>query len=403
MITTAKRIASVEEYYFSRKLAEVRGLDTGELRVINLGIGSPDQAPSPNATDALITSAQNPLNHGYQNYKGIPAFRKAIADFYKRTYQTTVDPETMILPLMGSKEGIMHVSMAFVDEGEEVLIPNPGYPTYSSVASLVGARLRPYELKEELDWGIDIDALKKSDLSKVKLMWINFPHMPTGRTASRDELQALVDLAREHQFLLVNDNPYSLILNEEPVSLLSIPGAEEVALELNSLSKSHNMAGWRLGWVAGKKEFIDAVLKVKSNMDSGMFLGLQHAAVEALNNNGQEWFNTLNGMYTERKQIASQILDELACSCSPRQSGLFVWAKAPDAIADVEEWIDEILYGTKVFITPGFIFGEAGRRFIRISLCCTVEKLKEALARIQKFKRGERIAGEARKVMNPVK
>lgn len=403
MITTAKRIASVEEYYFSRKLAEVRGLDTGELRVINLGIGSPDQAPSPNATDALITSAQNPLNHGYQNYKGIPAFRKAIADFYKRTYQTTVDPETMILPLMGSKEGIMHVSMAFVDEGEEVLIPNPGYPTYSSVASLVGARLRPYELKEELDWGIDIDALKKSDLSNVKLMWINFPHMPTGRTASRDELQALVDLAREHQFLLVNDNPYSLILNEEPVSLLSIPGAEEVALELNSLSKSHNMAGWRLGWVAGKKEFIDAVLKVKSNMDSGMFLGLQHAAVEALNNNGQEWFNTLNGMYTERKQIASQILDELACSYSPRQSGLFVWAKAPDAIADVEEWIDEILYGTKVFITPGFIFGEAGRRFIRISLCCTVEKLKEALARIQKFKRGERIAGEARKVMNPVK
>jgi LL-diaminopimelate aminotransferase len=403
MITTAKRIANVEEYYFSRKLAEVRGLDTGELRVINLGIGSPDQAPSSNAIDALITSAQNPLNHGYQNYKGIPAFRKAIADFYESTYQTAVDPEAMILPLMGSKEGIMHISMAFVNEGEEVLIPNPGYPTYSSVASLVGAKLRPYELKEELDWGIDIEALKKSDLSMVKLMWINFPHMPTGRTASRDELQALVDLARQHRFLIVNDNPYSLILNEQPVSLLSIPGAEEVALELNSLSKSHNMAGWRLGWVAGKKEFIDAVLKVKSNMDSGMFLGLQHAAVEALNNNRQEWFDTLNGMYAERKQVASQILNELDCSYASNQSGLFVWAKAPDAIASVEKWIDEILYGTKVFITPGFIFGEAGRRFIRISLCCTVEKLKEALARIQKFKRAENIGGEARKVMNPVK
>lgn len=403
MITTADRIANVEEYYFSRKLAEVRTLDTPELRIINLGIGSPDQAPSSNAIEALISSAENPANHGYQNYKGIPAFRKAIADFYKNIYQAQLDPETMILPLMGSKEGIMHISMAFVNEGEEVLIPNPGYPTYSSVASLVGASLRPYDLKEELHWGIDIDALKRSDLSKVKLMWINFPHMPTGRTATREELKELIDLARKNEFLIVNDNPYSMILNDQPLSLLSIEGAEDVAMELNSLSKSHNMAGWRLGWVAGKKEYIDAVLKVKSNMDSGMFLGLQHAAAEALNNNGEEWFSALNKMYAERKQVATQLLDELGCSYAKKQSGLFVWAKAPDHIAEVEKWIDEILYGTKVFITPGFIFGEAGRRFIRISLCCTVEKLTEALNRIQKFNSGSNLNGQPLKVMNSLK
>ena len=384
MIKTAKRIANVEEYYFSRKLAEVRGLDTPELRVINLGIGSPDQAPSSSTIDALTVSARNPGNHGYQNYKGIPQLRKGIADLYQKIYGVSIDPESMILPLMGSKEEIMHIAMAFVDEGDEVLIPNPGYPTYSSVATLVGATLRPYALREDLNWGIDIEALKKSDLSKVKIMWVNFPHMPTGRTASRAELKELVDLARKNQFLIVNDNPYSMILNDEPLSILSIEGAEEVALELNSLSKSHNMAGWRIGWVAGKKEFIDAVLKVKSNMDSGMFLGLQHAAVEALKN-GSDWFNALNKVYAERKAVATRLLDVLGCSYASKQSGLFVWAKAPDSIADVEKWIDEILYGTKVFITPGFIFGEAGRRYIRVSLCCTVEMLNEALKRIEKF------------------
>jgi aspartate/methionine/tyrosine aminotransferase len=388
MIKTAKRIESVEEYYFSRKLAEVRGLDSPELRVINLGIGSPDQAPSSNAVDALIASAKNPANHGYQNYKGIPAFRKGIADFYKNIYGVTLDTESMILPLMGSKEGIMHIAMAFVNEGEEVLIPNPGYPTYSSVANLVGAKLRPYDLKEELNWGIDIEALKKSDLSKVKLMWVNFPHMPTGRTASKSELKELIDLARKNQFLIVNDNPYSMILNKNPMSILSIEGADEVALELNSLSKSHNMAGWRLGWVAGKKEFIEAILKVKSNMDSGMFLGLQHAAAEALKN-GKEWFDELNAMYQSRKNVAEKILNELNCSYSNDQSGLFVWAKAPKNIENVEKWIDEILYGTKVFITPGFIFGDAGKRYIRISLCCTVEMLNEALQRIKSFNKNK--------------
>src|SRR5690606_10864339 len=317
-IQTAKRIAQVEEYYFSRKLAEVRSLDSPELRVINLGIGSPDMAPAEKSVDALVTSARNPANHGYQSYKGIPQFRQAIASFYTRTYDVALDPETMILPLMGSKEGIMHIAMAFVNEGEEVLIPNPRYPTYSSVANLVGARLRPYELKEELGWGVDVEALRRSDLSNVKLMWVNFPHMPTGRTAPKEELKALVDLAREKNFLIVNDNPYSLILNDDPVSLLSIEGAPEVALELNSLSKSHNMAGWRIGWVAGRKEFIDAVLKVKSNMDSGMFLGLQHAAVEALNNNRDEWFASLNKMYGERKQVAHTLLDELGCTYSDK-------------------------------------------------------------------------------------
>jgi LL-diaminopimelate aminotransferase len=398
MIKTANRIANVEEYYFSRKLAEVRSLDTPDFRVINLGIGSPDQAPSPATIDALITSARNPAHHGYQNYKGIPQLRKGIADFYQRIYQVSLDPENMILPLMGSKEGIMHIAMAFVNEGDEVLIPNPGYPTYSSVATLVGARLRPYALREDMNWGIDIEALKASDLSKVKILWVNFPHMPTGRIASRAELKELVDLARKNQFLIVNDNPYSLILNDSPMSILSIEGADEVALELTSLRKSHTMAGWRIGWVAGKKEYVDAVLKVKSNMDSGMFLGLQHAAVEALKN-GDDWFIALNKVYADRKKVATKLLEVLGCSYAKEQSGLFVWAKAPEGIADVEKWIDEILYGTKVFITPGFIFGEAGRRFIRISLCCTVEMLNEALQRIEKFMKDSPV-GASRKTVN---
>lgn len=384
MIQTAKRIQAVEEYYFSRKLAEVRGLDTPEHRVINLGIGSPDMAPAPSAIHGLIKSAQNPANHGYQNYKGIPQLRKGIADFYKRTYTVSLDSETMILPLMGSKEGIMHISMAFVNEGEEVLIPDPGYPTYSSVTNLVGGKIKTYALQEELKWGIDIEALRQTDLSKVKIMWINFPHMPTGRIASRDELKELVDLARKNNFLIVNDNPYSLILNDNPMSILSIEGAEDVALELNSLSKSHNMAGWRIGWVAGKKELIDAVLKVKSNMDSGMFLGLQHAAIEALQST-TEWFAELNKIYMDRRIAAHKILNVLECGYEKKQSGLFVWAKAPDGITDVEKWIDEILYGTNVFITPGFIFGETGRRFIRISLCSPVEQLTEAFNRIKVF------------------
>ncbi|MFM8914573.1 MAG: pyridoxal phosphate-dependent aminotransferase [Flammeovirgaceae bacterium] len=383
-VEPANRIKEVEEYYFSKKLAEVRGLDTPEWRVINLGIGSPDQAPAQNAIDALSTSASNPANHGYQNYKGIPQLRKAVADFYQRVYSVTINAETEILPLMGSKEGIMHTMMAFVNQGDEVLMPNPGYPTYASVAKLVGAKTRMYTLREDSNWGIDLEQLRSSDLSNVKIMWVNFPHMPTGRIASRHEMQELVDLARENNFLIVNDNPYSLILNDTPMSILSCDGANEVALELNSLIKSHNMAGWRIGWVAGNAQYIDAVLRVKSNMDSGMFLGLQHAAVEALQS-GKEWFAKLNEVYAKRKKVACEILDALKCSYSTQQSGLFVWAKAPAQITDVEKWIDEILYGTRVFITPGFIFGDAGNRYIRISLCATEEKLKEALQRIEEF------------------
>jgi len=390
-IQTSNRIANVEEYYFSKKLAEVRSLDSPELRVINLGIGSPDLAPSASTINALATTAEQPTSHGYQNYKGIPGLRKAIAEFYTRTYQVNLDTETEILPLMGSKEGIMHIAMAFVNEGDEVLIPNPGYPTYSSVAKLVGANIRTYRMSEELDWGVDIEALKRSDLSKVKIMWVNFPHMPTGRVASQQELKVLVDLARKNNFLIVNDNPYSLILNNSPLSILSIEGADEVALELNSLSKSHNMAGWRVGWVAGRQDYIEAVLRVKSNMDSGMFLGLQQAAVEALKNDN-EWFSILNNVYRERREAACEILDALQCTYSSKQSGLFVWAKAPAQVAEVEKWIDEILYETKVFITPGFIFGDAGARYIRISLCATVEKLNEAYDRLLKFTSKEKIA-----------
>ena len=360
-------------------------MDSPAFRIINLGIGSPDLAPSESAIDALIISAKNSANHGYQNYKGIPPLREAIATFYKKIYNVSLNTETDILPLMGSKEGIMHICMAFVNEGDEVLIPDPGYPTYASVAKLTGAKIVTYQMKEELGWGIDVAALRKKDLTKVKIMWVNFPHMPTGRIASKEELKELVDLARENNFLIVNDNPYSLILNESPLSILAIDGASDVALELNSLSKSHNMAGWRIGWVAGKKDYIEAVLRVKSNMDSGMFLGLQHAAVEALKN-GEDWFEKQNAIYRQRQHAGAKILEVLGCSFEKKQSGLFMWAKAPAEIADVEKWIDEILYGAKVFITPGFIFGDAGKRFIRISLCATQEKLDEALDRLKKLK-----------------
>jgi len=386
MIAAAKRIEKVEEYYFSRKLAEVRKLDTPERRVINLGIGSPDLAPSAETIGALNESASNPGHHGYQNYRGIPALREAIAEFSKRIYGVNLDSESQILPLMGSKEGIMHISMAFVNEGDTVLIPDPGYPTYSSVSSLVGANIQTYSLKEELGWKIDLDELRRRDLSGVKVMWINFPHMPTGTVASRAELAELVKLAREKNFLLVNDNPYSLILNDEPMSILSVDGASDVALELNSLSKSHNMAGWRIGWVSGSREHIDSVLRVKSNMDSGMFLGLQHAAVKALQS-GQSWFESQDRIYKSRKVAAEKILKELGCTWAVRQSGLFLWAKAPDAASDVEQWLDSFLYDAGVFITPGFIFGPSGNRFIRISLCATEEKLEEALQRIRIMKK----------------
>ena len=384
MISPAKRINQVQEYYFSSKLAELRRISTPEWPVINLGIGSPDLPPSSNTIEALVHTARQKNSHGYQSYKGIPELRKAIADFNKTIYGVELDPESMILPLMGSKEGIMHLTMAFVNPGEEVLVPDPGYPTYTSVARLVGASVRPYQLKEEEQWSIDIKALRKQDLSRVKLMWINFPHMPTGTTASQEQLEALVALAHEKEFLLVNDNPYSLILNKQPQSLLSISGAKEIGLELNSLSKSHNMAGWRIGWLAGHPTYLEAVLRVKSNMDSGMFLGLQHAAVEALKQ-GPEWFEANNRQYAERKEVGIQILERLGCSSTTDQVGMFLWAKAPDRVESVETWVDEILYATHVFLTPGFFFGEGGSRYVRLSLCSTKEALQEAFMRVSKY------------------
>lgn len=384
MIQTAHRIQNVEEYYFSKKLAEVRSIDRPDSKIINLGIGSPDLAPAPATIEALCETAAQPTSHGYQSYKGVPALRQAIVSFYQRVYGVSLNAEADVLPLMGSKEGIMHISLAFLNEGEEVLVPNPGYPTYSSVTQLCGGKIRYYALSEKNKWQLNLDDLRSQDLSRVKIMWVNYPHMPTGTVASREKLTALVALARERNFLLVNDNPYSLILNETPISLLSIAGAHEVALELNSLSKSHNMAGWRVGWVAGQRELIDAVLRVKSNMDSGMFLGLQQAAAEALKSD-DAWFARQNSIYRQRKKKAVAILKTLGCEVGEGQSGLFVWARAPRHVANVEKWIDEILYGARVFITPGFIFGDEGKDYVRISLCADEPVFDEARQRVERW------------------
>lgn len=395
MIAPARRTESVSEYYFSRKLAEVRRLDEGALRVINLGIGSPDMAPSPEVIETLGAASHDGGAHGYQSYRGLPELRRAIAEFSRDIYATELDPETMILPLMGSKEGIMHVSMAFLDEGDEVLIPDPGYPTYAAAAKLAGAVPRAYAIRETGDTAIDLDALEATDLSRVKLMWVNFPHMPTGRVASHEELARIVALARRHRFLVANDNPYSLILNDAPRSILGVDGAADVALELNSLSKSHNMAGWRVGWVAGSREHVDAVLLVKSNMDSGMFLPLQLAAAKALASR-EEWFSALNATYAERRRNAEALVVALGCAPVESRPGLFVWAKAPDEVADVEVWLDEILHATKVFITPGFVFGEAGRRHLRVSLCRPAKAIAEAVDRVERLMDSRALAaGEA--------
>ncbi len=382
MVQTAHRIDRVEEYYFSRKLGEVK-----RLNAINLGIGSPDMAPSGNTILALQQTAAQDTSHGYQAYKGTPALRLAIAGFYQRIYNVNLDPEKNILPLMGSKEGIMHITLTFLNEGEEVLIPDPGYPTYASVSQLMGAKVTTYPLVDNENWRIDFEALEQRDLSGVKIMWINSPHMPTGSVLDKADMERLVILARKNNFLLVNDNPYSLILNDYPQSILSCDGAEEVALELNSLSKSHNMAGWRVGWLAGNPRYVEAVLRVKSNMDSGMFLGIQQAATVALQQ-GTEWFRELNAVYKKRRQEAYKILDILGCKYSTTQAGLFVWAQAPGQVADVEKWIDEILYQAGVFITPGFIFGQAGVRYIRLSLCATEIQLAEARNRIVRWIEG---------------
>ncbi len=384
IIKEARKLNDVKEYYFSKKLQQIVEMNKSGAEIINLGIGSPDLPPSAETIETLYKSALNENNHGYQSYKGLPQLREAISQWLKNTYNINIDYNTEILPLIGSKEGIMHISMSFLNPGDEVLVPNPGYPTYSSVSKLTGAKIRYYDLEESKNWAIDIDKLSSQDLSKVKIMWINYPNMPTGAKADIKLFERLIRIAKKEKFLIVNDNPYSLILNDKPESILSIDGAKDVALELNSLSKSHNMAGWRIGWVSGSKDYINTILKFKSNMDSGMFKPIQEAAIQALQNNN-DWHKEQNKKYALRRSYVHQIFDILNCKYNENQAGMFVWAKVPDSIIDTEKFVENILQKAKVFITPGFIFGSNGQRYIRISLCSNVPTLKKAKEKISNF------------------
>jgi LL-diaminopimelate aminotransferase len=382
MITPAQRVTQVKEYYFSLKLKEIAKMIEEGKPVINLGIGNPDQPPAPEVLKALNQSAMRPDFHGYQGYIGIPKLRNAFAEWYQRSYNVTLDAEREILPLMGSKEGIMHISLAFLNPGDEVLIPNPGYPTYAAVTQLVGATERTYNLLENKNWQPDLNALDKEDLSKVKLMWVNYPNMPTGAKASKEFFKELIAFAHRHNILICNDNPYSFILNKNPQSILSIAGAKDTAIELNSLSKSHNMAGWRVGMAASNADFIQYILRVKSNMDSGMFRPVQEAAAKALSLE-KEWYEKVNQVYQKRKGLVLEIMETLQCKWQDDQVGMFIWAKIPKHYPSSKELSDKILYEANVFITPGFIFGSQGERYIRISLCTSKEKLKESLSRIK--------------------
>ena len=380
MITTAKRLESVEEYYFSSKLREVRQLLSEGKPIINMGIGSPDLHPSKVVIEAIQNAMQDENAHQYQSYQGLPELRKGFADFYATHFGVALDFNNEILPLMGSKEGIMHISLAFLNEGDAVLIPNPGYPTYTSVTKLVGAEPIYYDLKENNNWEPDFETLEKQDLSKVKIMWVSYPHMPTGATGSLKLFEKLVAFAKKHSILLVNDNPYSFVLNENPISLLQVNGAKEVALELNSLSKTYNMAGWRVGMVSGNSNFIDSILKVKSNMDSGMFYGIQKGAIAALKLD-KSWFTEQNKIYQKRRALTFELAKKLDCTFDENSVGLFVWAKLPAGIVSSEKFIDEILYKKDIFITPGTIFGSNGEGYIRFSLCVAEEKVQEAIDR----------------------
>ncbi|MNI24515.1 LL-diaminopimelate aminotransferase [compost metagenome] len=381
-IDVAKRLQHTEEYYFSKKLREIDELNKQGARVINLGIGSPDLPPHPEVIETLNTNAQLPNVHGYQNYKGAPALRQAVADWYQRYYKATFNPNTEILPLIGSKEGIVHICMTYLQEGDQALIPNPGYPAYAAAVRLSGAEAITYNLTQEKNWLIDLNELKKQDLSKVKLMWINYPHMPTGASAPDAFYQELIQFAKEYNILICHDNPYSFILTDTPRSIMSIPGAKDVAIELNSLSKSSNMAGWRIGVLVGAEERINQVLRFKSNMDSGMFLPVQLAAAKALQLDAS-WYADLNKIYAERRQQVYEIMDLLDCSYQKDQVGLFVWARIPEKYKDGYALSDAVLDKSRVFITPGGIFGDKGDQYIRISLCATVEVLKESIQRIK--------------------
>ncbi|MDD3404720.1 MAG: aminotransferase class I/II-fold pyridoxal phosphate-dependent enzyme [Sphingobacteriia bacterium] len=381
-VMCANRLALVQEYYFSRKLKEVAQMNAEGKDVISLGIGSPDMPPSEAAVKALCNSAVKADVHGYQPYTGIPELRQAFADFYKKWYGVTLNPANEIQPLIGSKEGILHITLAFVNPGEQVLVPNPGYPTYTSLSSLLGAEVIHYDLTEKNGWLPDFDALEKMDLSRVKLMWTNYPHMPTGTNASLDLYRKLVAFGKKHNIVIVNDNPYSFILNRKPISILQIDGAKDCCIELNSMSKSHNMPGWRIGLAASNSTFIQWILKVKSNIDSGMFRPMQLAAVEALHNT-DAWHEAMNyDVYKQRRILAEQIMNALGCTYNNNQVGMFLWGRIPDEYANVEDLTEKLLHEKHVFITPGFIFGTNGARYIRISLCCKEDKLQEALNRI---------------------
>ena len=385
MIQAADRLSLVQEYYFSRKLKEVAQLNAAGRDIISLAIGSPDMPPSEQTIEKLCEVAHDPNAHGYQITMGIPELRHAMAGFYKRWYGVDIDGNTEVLPLIGSKEGILHVTLAFVNPGDEVLVPNPGYPTYTSLSKILGAKIVNYNLREDNGWQPDFEELEQMDLSKVKLMWTNYPNMPTGGRAQRETYERLVKFAKDHDIVVVNDNPYSFILSEERLSILQVPGAKDCCIEFNSMSKSHNMPGWRVGMCITNAQFIQWIMKVKSNIDSGTFRGIQLAAAEALNNS-EEWHRTYNiETYARRRQWAEKIMDTLGCTYDKRQVGMLLWGKIPEKYADVEELTERVLHEARVFITPGFIFGSNGARYIRISLCAKEEKIQQALERIKEI------------------
>ncbi|GHV55969.1 aminotransferase [Bacteroidia bacterium] len=384
-IQPANRLQSVSEYYFSKKLKEVAEMNAQGLDVISLGVGSPDLPPSEAAIETLCRSVHRPDVHGYQPYAGIPELRRAFAGWYKQWYHVDLNPDTEIQPLIGSKEGILHISLAFLNPGDGVLVPNPGYPTYSSVSCLTEANLIFYDLKEENEWQPDFEALERLDLSNVKLMWVNYPNMPTGAQASRELFRKLVAFGQRHGIVICHDNPYSFILNDNPLSILEIEGAKEICIEMNSLSKSQNMPGWRMAMLASNPQFVQWILKVKSNIDSGQFKPMMLAAAQALQA-PKSWYDDMNRIYSKRRKIAEEMMRVLNCTFDPKQSGLFLWGKIPAIYKDSGELADEILYQAHVFVVPGFVFGSNGERYIRISLCCKDEQLQEALKRIKQLK-----------------
>ena len=386
LIKPAERLSLVEEYYFSRKLKEVARMNADGKDVISLAIGSPDMPPSPQTIEKLCETARQPQAHGYQPTMGTPELRSAMAAFYRKSYGVDVDPKTEVLPLIGSKEGILHTTLALVNPGDEVLVPNPGYPTYTSLSRILGAKVVNYNLSEANGWQPDFDELERLDTSKVRIMWTNYPNMPTGGNACMETYRRLVGFARRRGIVVINDNPYSFILNEHPISILQVEGAKDCCLEFNSMSKSFNMPGWRVGMVIGNAEIISWILKVKSNIDSGTFRGIQLAAAEAFNTNTPEWHREYNiDIYRRRRNIAEQIMRTLDCTFDPSQVGMFLWGKIPPHYSNCEELTEKVLHGARVFITPGFIFGSNGDRYIRISLCAKEEKMNEALERIKQI------------------